>query len=54
MSHSRFYKNAKSYKGIPGQILFKKNGYIVVKTQDSYIDLLVEDSIKLKTGCRLS
>lgn len=50
---SRFYKNAISYKGIPGQVLFKKDSFIVVKTKDSFIDILIEDSKAIKIGNRL-
>jgi methionyl-tRNA formyltransferase len=50
---SRFYKNAKSYKGIPGQVLFKKDSFLVVKTKDSFIDILIEDSKAIKIGSRL-
>lgn len=50
---SRFYKEARPYKGIPGQVLFKKGEYIVVKTMDSFIDILVENSNEIKIGSRL-
>tara|TARA_X000000950_G_C13907800_1_gene657674 strand:- start:2167 stop:3048 length:882 start_codon:yes stop_codon:yes gene_type:complete len=53
VSQSRYYKNAISYKGNPGQVLFKRDGFLVVKTNDSFIDILTEKSKEIKIGSRL-
>jgi methionyl-tRNA formyltransferase len=53
VSKSRFYKKAISYKGIPGQVLFKKDNFLVVKTKDSFLDILIEDFKSIKIGDRL-
>ena len=53
VSHSRFYKNAKIYKGVPGQVLFKKDNYLVIKTKDTFIDILIKEPNLIKPGSRL-
>ena len=50
---SKFYKNAKSYIGIPGQVLFKRHGFLVIKTKDSIIDIFIEEFSTIKIGSRL-
>jgi methionyl-tRNA formyltransferase len=51
INSSIYFKDAISYKGKPGQILFKTlNGYLV-KTLDSFIEIVeVESNIKFKVG----
>ncbi len=52
INKARFFSNAPMYKGIEGQVLVKtKEGYLV-KTLDSFVEIL-EVSEKLKVGSRL-
>ena len=44
---------APCYKGIPGQVLVKDEGKLLIKTGDSYINVLDYEG-KLRTGYRLS
>jgi methionyl-tRNA formyltransferase len=54
ISHSKYFKKALSYKGIPGQILYKKNGYLAVKTLDTFIEICIETINNIKIGSRFS
>jgi methionyl-tRNA formyltransferase len=48
---SRMIVDAITYKGKPGQILLKTNDGFLVKTLDSFIEILeVESKVKLKVG----
>ena len=51
--HSNYFKNIISYKGTPGQVLYKRNGYFGVKTNDSFIEIFIEKKNNIKVGDRL-
>lgn len=54
INNSEIIENAHCYKGIPGQVLIKKENYLIVKTKDSFIKLKeVNSSKKIKVGDRL-
>ena len=53
VSKSKFFKNAKPYIGIPGQILYKKNEYMCVKSADTFIEIKTENINIFKIGDRL-
>lgn len=54
INRAKFIPNLRSYKGIPGQVLEKtKEGYLV-KTLDSFIEILeIESEAKIVVGDRL-
>ena len=55
INHSKIVNNSPIYKGIPGQLISKtKNGYLV-KTLDSFIEILeIECDFSLQIGDRLN
>lgn len=51
----KYLHNAKEFTGIPGAILEKKNGTFIVKTLDSFIQIVEWDTdVDVKVGDRLS
>jgi methionyl-tRNA formyltransferase len=53
INSSRIIKGAPAYKNIPGQILAKSNDGFLVKTGDSFIEIIeLESSDKIKVGMR--
>lgn len=49
---SQLVEGAPIYKGIPGQVLAKEDGFFLVKTKDSYIQIREYEG-KIKVGDRL-
>jgi methionyl-tRNA formyltransferase len=55
INNARMIENAPIYKGIPGQILVKTEDGFLVKTNDSFIEILnITSDFKLKVGDKLS
>ena len=47
-------QNAPTYKGIPGAVLAKEEGVLIVKTEDSFIRVMEWSSeAKIRVGDRL-
>lgn len=54
INKAQFIENVPCYKGIPGQVIGKDEGMLIVKTNDSYIKLIeFECPQKIKIGDRL-
>lgn len=51
---SNYFENIKKYIGTPGQVLYKKNGCLGVKTGDSFIEIFIDKTNKIKVGDRLN